>query len=82
LNKTKPYIIPKKLFMEAYSLVKANAGAAGIDEVSITAFEGDLKGNLYKIWNRMSSGSYFPPPVKAVSIPKKSGGERILVFPR
>jgi RNA-directed DNA polymerase len=67
--------------MEAYSLVKANAGAAGIDEQSITAFEGSLKDNLYKIWNRMSSGSYFPPPVKAVSIPKKLGGERILGVP-
>jgi RNA-directed DNA polymerase len=67
--------------MEAYRLIKANAGAAGIDNVSIAAFEENLKGNLYKIWNRMSSGSYFPPPVKAVPIPKKSGGERILGVP-
>jgi RNA-directed DNA polymerase len=66
---------------EAYKAVKANAGAAGVDQQSLEDFEADLKGNLYKIWNRMSSGSYFPPPVKAVAIPKKSGGERILGIP-
>jgi RNA-directed DNA polymerase len=66
---------------EAYHAVKANAGAAGVDRQSIGDFEADLKGNLYKIWNRMSSGSYFPPPVKAVAIPKKNGGERILGIP-
>jgi RNA-directed DNA polymerase len=67
--------------MDAYKVVKANAGSAGIDEISITDFEKDLKDNLYKIWNRMSSGSYFPPPVKATEIPKKSGGIRLLGIP-
>lgn len=67
--------------MEAFRAVKANAGAAGVDEQSIEDFEKNLKDNLYKIWNRMSSGSYFPPPVKAVPIPKKNGGERILGVP-
>ncbi len=66
---------------KAYQAVKANAGSAGVDGLSLKMFEEDLKGNLYKIWNRMSSGSYFPPPVKAVAIPKKSGGERILGVP-
>jgi group II intron reverse transcriptase/maturase len=67
--------------MRAFKLVKKNAGGAGVDQQSIADFEKDLKDNLYKIWNRMSSGSYFPPPVKAVPIPKKSGGERILGVP-
>jgi RNA-directed DNA polymerase len=66
---------------EAYKAVKSNKGAAGVDGQTIEQFEADLKGNLYKIWNRMSSGTYFPPPVRAVSIPKKSGGERILGVP-
>jgi RNA-directed DNA polymerase len=66
---------------EAYKAVKSNKGAAGVDGQTIEQFEADLGGNLYKIWNRMSSGSYFPPPVRAVAIPKKSGGERILGVP-
>ena len=66
---------------EAYKRVKANKGAAGVDEQTITDFERDLKGNLYKIWNRMSSGSYFPPPVRTVKIPKANGGERKLGIP-
>jgi group II intron reverse transcriptase/maturase len=66
---------------EAYKAVKSNKGAAGVDGQTIERFEADLGGNLYKIWNRMSSGSYFPPPVRAVTIPKKSGGERILGVP-
>ena len=78
---TKPFHIPKQLFVQAYKLVKANAGAAGVDEQSLDDFAVNLKNNLYKLWNRMSSGSYFPPPVKAVPIPKKSGGERILGVP-
>lgn len=78
---TKPFAIDKWLVYEAYQAVKANAGAAGVDQQSIEDFEADLKGNLYKIWNRMSSGSYIPPPVKAVAIPKKNGGERILGVP-
>ena len=81
MSATKPFVINKWLVYEAYKAVKVNAGAAGVDQQSIEDFETDLKGNLYKIWNRMSSGSYFPPPVKAVAIPKKSGGERILGIP-
>jgi RNA-directed DNA polymerase len=81
MNATKPYAIPKRLVYEAYKAVKANAGSAGVDQETIADFETNLKGNLYKIWNRMSSGSYFPPPVKAVAIPKKNGGERILGVP-
>jgi len=81
LTKTKPFIIPKRQVMHAFELVKANAGSAGIDQQSIKDFEDNLKDNLYKVWNRLSSGSYFPPPVKAVAIPKKSGGERILGIP-
>jgi group II intron reverse transcriptase/maturase len=77
----KPFNIDKRLVYEAFKAVKSNRGAAGVDEQSIEQFEEDLSGNLYKIWNRMSSGSYFPPPVRAVSIPKKSGGERILGVP-
>lgn len=77
----KPFEISKSSVMEAYKKVKANNGAAGVDKQGIEDFEKDLKGNLYKIWNRMSSGSYFPPPVKAVPIPKKTGGYRILGVP-
>ena len=77
----KPFSINKKLVYEAYKAVKSNAGASGVDGQSIEQFEADLQNNLYKIWNRMSSGSYFPPPVRAVSIPKKSGGQRILGVP-
>jgi RNA-directed DNA polymerase len=77
----KPFMIEKWRVYEAYKAVKSNKGAAGVDGQTIEQFEADLKGNLYKIWNRMSSGTYFPPPVCAVSIPKKSGGERILGVP-
>ena len=77
----KPFRIDKKLVYEAYKAVKANAGAAGVDGQTIEQFEADLRGNLYKLWNRMSSGSYFAPPVRAVAIPKKSGGQRILSVP-
>ena len=77
----KPFDISKWAVWEAYQKVKANKGAPGVDEVSIEEFEKDLKGNLYKIWNRMSSGTYFPPPVRAVEIPKPSGGVRILGVP-
>jgi RNA-directed DNA polymerase len=72
LNKIKPFTISKELVMQAFKLVKVNAGTAGVDHQSIADFERELKDNLYKIWNRMSSGTYFPPPVKAVPIPKKS----------
>ena len=77
----KPFNIDKRLVYEAYKAVKSNHGAAGVDAQTIEQFEADLSGNLYKIWNRMSSGTYFPPPVRAVAIPKKSGGERILGVP-
>jgi group II intron reverse transcriptase/maturase len=77
----KPFNIDKKQVYEAYQAVKSNGGAAGVDGQTIEQFEADLKGNLYKIWNRMSSGSYCPPPVRAVSIPKKTGGQRILGVP-
>jgi group II intron reverse transcriptase/maturase len=77
----KPFLIDKARVYEAYKAVKSNRGAAGVDGQTIEQFEANLEGNLYRIWNRMSSGSYFPAPVKAVSIPKKSGGERILGVP-
>ncbi len=78
---TKSYDIPKRLIWEAFQRVKSNGGAAGVDNESIEEFENSLRGNLYKIWNRMASGSYFPPAVKAVSIPKKLGGSRLLGIP-
>jgi len=78
----KPFAISKWLVWEAWRRVKANKGAEGVDEESIQAFEANLKGNLYKVWNRMSSGSYMPPPVRAVEIPKKGGrGVRVLGVP-
>jgi len=80
-SRGKAYDIPKQLVWEAYQQVKANRGAAGVDGQSLAAFEEDLKGNLYKVWNRMSSGSYFPPPVKLVEIPKDNGGTRPLGIP-
>jgi len=81
VSEAKPFVISKWEVWEAYKRVKANQGAAGVDEQSITDFERDLKRNLYKIWNRMSSGSYFPPPVRTVKIPKANGGERQLGIP-
>ena len=78
----KPFVISKRLVWEAWRMVKANQGAAGVDEESIQAFEANLRGNLFKVWNRMSSGSYIPPPVRAVQIPKKGGrGVRTLGVP-
>jgi RNA-directed DNA polymerase len=78
---TKSYSIPKTLVWEAYKCVKANGGSAGVDSESIETFESQLGDNLYKLWNRLCSGSYFPPPVKGVPIPKKSGGIRMLGVP-
>jgi group II intron reverse transcriptase/maturase len=78
---TKPYVIAKRAVWEAYQQVKANRGAAGIDEETIAMFEQNLSKNLYKLWNRMSSGSYFPPPVRQVEIPKAKGGTRKLGIP-
>ena len=76
----KPFDISKRAVWEAWEKVKANKGAPGVDGVSIAEFEKDLKNNLFKVWNRMSSGSYFPPPVRAVEIPKQ-GGVRTLGVP-
>ena len=81
MEKAKSYHISKHVVMEAFLRVKANKGAAGVDEETILEFERDLKNNLYKIWNRMSSGSYFPPPVKTVEIPKADGKKRKLGIP-
>jgi RNA-directed DNA polymerase len=81
LSETKPFSISKQVVWDAYKRVKANKGAAGIDEESIADFEVNLRGNLYKIWNRMSSGSYFPAPVRVVEIAKKDGGQRKLGVP-
>jgi len=81
LEKAKSFEISKMVVWEAWLQVKANQGASGVDAESIADFEENLKDNLYKIWNRMSSGSYFPPPVRTVEIPKKSGGKRLLGIP-
>jgi RNA-directed DNA polymerase len=81
LSKTKPFDISQDLVMRAFKHIKANAGAAGIDKQTVANFELNLKDNLYKLWNRLASGSYFPPAVKAVPIPKRNGGVRILGIP-
>ncbi|MGA9110910.1 MAG: group II intron reverse transcriptase/maturase [Smithella sp.] len=81
MNRAKPFCISKWEVWEAYKLVKANKGAAGVDGQSIAEFEEDLRNNLFKIWNRMSSGSYFPPPVRRVDIPKDNGKTRPLGIP-
>jgi RNA-directed DNA polymerase len=74
VDEAKPFKIPKQEVWEAFKRVKENQGAAGIDGQSIAEFEADLKNNLYKLWNRLSSGSYFPSPVRRVEIPKRDGG--------
>ena len=81
LKKAKSFAISQKVVVEAWKQVKANQGAAGVDKETIVDFEKNLKNNLYKIWNRMSSGSYLPPPVRTVAIPKKTGGDRVLGVP-
>ncbi len=81
MDKAKSFDIPKRLVWEAYQRVKANRGAAGVDDQSIDAFGQDVKNNLFKLWNRLSSGSYFPPPVKRVAIKKRHGGSRPLGIP-
>jgi RNA-directed DNA polymerase len=81
MSEARPYSISKWEVWNAYEKVKANKGAAGVDEQSIQGFERKLKDNLYKIWNRMSSGSYFPPPVRSVKIDKDGGGKRKLGIP-
>jgi RNA-directed DNA polymerase len=81
LDKAKPLCISNRQVWEAYKRVKANRGAAGVDDQSIERFDEDLENNLYKLWNRMSSGSYFPPPVKRVEINKRDGGTRPVGVP-
>jgi hypothetical protein len=76
----KPFTISKRMVWAAYKRVKANQGAAGVDEESLADFEGKVN-NLYKLWNRLASGSYFPPPVRTVLIPKRDGGQRALGMP-
>ena len=81
-SQEKPFSISKQLVWEAFRRVKANKGAPGVDRQPLEEFESDLRDNLYKVWNRMSSGTYFPPPVRAVEIPKPhGGGVRILGVP-
>src|SRR5918911_831478 len=80
-NQGKSFDIPKRLVWDAYLKVRENKGAAGVDGVTIERFEENLKGNLYRLWNRMSSGSYFPGAVRAVEIPKSGGGVRGLGIP-
>ena len=81
MDEAKPFNIPKRVVWKAFKRVKANRGAAGVDKQSIAEFEADLSNNLYKLWNRMCSGSYFPPPVRRVEIPKADGGMRPLGIP-
>jgi RNA-directed DNA polymerase len=81
VDEAKPFKIPKREVWEAFKRVKVNQGAAGVDGQSIAEFEANLSGNLYKLWNRLSSGSYVPPPVRRVDIPKANGGTRSLGIP-
>ena len=81
MDKAKPFCIAKREVWEAYKQVKANQGAAGVDGQTIAEFEEDLSNNLYRIWNRMSAGSYLPPPIRRVDIPKGDGKTRPLGIP-
>jgi len=81
MNKTKPFSISRRLVQVAYQKVRSNKGSAGVDEVSMIEFDKDYRNHLYKLWNRISSGSYMPPAVKLVEIPKKGGGLRSLGIP-
>ena len=81
MDRAKPFDIPKREVWEAYKRVRANQGAAGVAGQSIADFEADLENNLYKLWNRLASGSYFPPPVRRVDIPKDDGRTRPLGIP-
>jgi RNA-directed DNA polymerase len=81
MDKAKPFDIPKREVWEAYKRVRANQGAAGVDGQSIEQFEQDLENNLYRLWNRLCSGSYFPPPVRRVDIPKDEKSTRPLGIP-
>jgi group II intron reverse transcriptase/maturase len=81
MTRAKPFDIPKREVWEAWKHIRANQGAAGVDAQSIQDFEAGLATNLYKLWNRLSSGSYLPPPVRRVNIPKANGGTRPLGIP-
>ena len=81
MSGVKPFTIPKDAVVKAWEKVKKNAGSHGVDQQSIEDFEKNLKDNLYKVWNRLSSGSYFPPPVRGVEIPKSDGKFRMLGIP-
>jgi RNA-directed DNA polymerase len=81
MGEGKSFEISRHQVLEAYKRVKANHGAGGIDGINFEEFEKDLKNNLYKLWNRMSSGSYFPKAVRGVEIPKKNGKKRLLGIP-
>jgi RNA-directed DNA polymerase len=81
VDKAKPFCITKRMVWEAYKRVKAKGGAAGVDDESIEEFDVDLENNLYRLWNRLASGSYVPPPVLRVEIPKADGGKRPLGIP-
>jgi len=78
MKEAKSFIISKHLVMEAWKRIRSNGGSAGIDKQSLMDFEKDLKGNLYRIWNRMSSGSYFLSPVRTCGDPQEGGAERDL----
>lgn len=81
MTTSKSYVISKHLVWDAYQRVKANRGAAGVDGVSLEAFEHRLQDNLYRIWNRLSAGSYFPPPVRRVDIPRQAAARDRWVYP-
>jgi RNA-directed DNA polymerase len=81
VDKAKPFDIPKREIWEAFKKVKENQGAAGVGRQSIASFEANLSNKLYKLWNRLSSGSYFPAPVRRVEIPKDDGRTRPLGIP-
>lgn len=81
MSETKPFTIERQRVMDAYLRVRANKGRGGVDEISLGQFEKNYKNYLYKIWNQMSSGSYMPPPVLLVEIPKKDGSKRPLGIP-
>jgi RNA-directed DNA polymerase len=81
MTSTKSFSITKRMVYDAWKRVKANRGSAGVDKESIDEFEQNLSRNLYKLWNRMASGCYFPAPVKEVRIPKGDGGIRTLGVP-
>ena len=82
MDEAKPFKVGKRLVYEGWKEVKSNKGSAGIDGIGVEEYERKLHNNLYKLWNRMSSGSYFPKPVKLVEIPKSNGGKRPLGIPR